>query len=97
MGGEFNQYRAQGRRGDILCGSRYPYVSHLICNAGAAFFGLVDILGAIRSFIYNGISVSITVPSYKVQSVGLVDKDGLGTIWHSNLFGHYLMVSVLCH
>ncbi|KAI0698879.1 hypothetical protein BC835DRAFT_1268627 [Cytidiella melzeri] len=70
---------------------RYTYVSHLICNAGAAFFGLVDVLGAMRSIIKNGISVSITIPSYKLQPTGRMGKDGLGAIWHCNLFGHYVL------
>ncbi|KAI0092561.1 hypothetical protein BDY19DRAFT_924999 [Irpex rosettiformis] len=69
----------------------YPYVSHLICNAGAAFFSLIDIPGAIRSFLFRGIIPSITVVPYKVQPTGLMSKDGLGAVWHCNLFGHYVM------
>ncbi|KAJ7667561.1 3-keto sterol reductase [Mycena polygramma] len=54
--------------------SQYPYVSHMILNAGQLATNFLD---------------GITRPSFYVQSVGEVSVDGLGWIWQSNLFGHY--------
>lgn len=53
---------------------------------------MIDIAAAIRSFLYRGVISSVTVPSYKVQPTGIMSKDGLGAVWHCNLFGHYVMV-----
>lgn len=71
---------------------RYPYVSHLVCNAGCAFWSGVDKLLAVRMILTKGLSWAITLPPYKLQKTGIMSKDGLGMTWQCNLFGHYVMV-----
>jgi len=76
--------------GDELSQS-YPYISHLICNAGCGFWSGVDKLLAFRIIFTKGLNLAVTLPSYKLQKIGIMSKDGLGATWQSNLFGHYIM------
>ncbi|KIP09853.1 hypothetical protein PHLGIDRAFT_102186 [Phlebiopsis gigantea 11061_1 CR5-6] len=69
----------------------YPYVSHLVCNAGCAFWTGVDKLSAVRSILNRGLIWSITLPPFKLQHTGKMSVDGLGCTWQSNIFGHYIM------
>ena len=71
---------------------RYPYISHLICNAGAAFWDGVDKIGAIKHIWEHGLIHAITIPTYKLQQKGRISADGLGATWEGNIFGHYVMV-----
>lgn len=71
---------------------RYPYISHLICNAGCGFWSGVDKLLACRQILDVGLSLAITIPKFKLQHTGVMSGDGLGCTWQSNIFGHYIMV-----
>lgn len=71
---------------------RYPYISHLICNAGCAFWTGVDKILAAKVIVMKGLSWSITLPPFKLQHTGRMSADGLGCTWQSNVFGHYIMV-----
>ncbi|KAG2363859.1 NAD(P)-binding protein [Suillus spraguei] len=72
----------------------YPYVSHLICNAGVASFIGINWMLAIKQFITDCIE-SVTTPIYYTQEVGQVSQDGLGWVWQCNLFGHYVLFRAL--
>ncbi|TFK56202.1 NAD(P)-binding protein [Heliocybe sulcata] len=72
----------------------YPYVSHLICNAG-----VVDLIGldwpqAVKEVLTNPVQ-AVTAPSFYKQSVGQMSDDGLGWVWQCNVFGHYVLYRTL--
>lgn len=71
---------------------RYPYISHLICNAGGAVFIGIDWLRALRQLIWTPI-IGVTVTEFKLQRSGVIGHDGLGLVWQSNVFSHYVLVS----
>ncbi|KAI0347014.1 hypothetical protein BDW22DRAFT_485718 [Trametopsis cervina] len=70
---------------------KYSYVSHLICNAGAAFWTGIDRWAAVRSTFKRGFCWTVTLPPFKLQSTGIMSNDGLGATWQGNLFGHYIL------
>ncbi|KAH7888093.1 NAD(P)-binding protein [Phlebopus sp. FC_14] len=72
----------------------YPYVSHLICNAGVACFQRIDWPLAIWS-LFTGWVAAVTYPRYFVQTSGETSEDGLGWIWQCNVFGHYVLFRAL--
>jgi 3-keto steroid reductase len=72
-------------------GVRYPFISHLILNAGAGDFNGVDWRAAVWDCLTNLVR-AVTFPSFKVQRVGRLSSDGLGWVWQCNVFGHYLMM-----
>jgi 3-keto steroid reductase len=75
---------------------RYPYVSHLVCNAGVAPFLKISWLLFCQQLWRNTLELNpfkvVTEPTYNVQHVGLMSDDGLGWAWQCNVFGHYILV-----
>ncbi|KIJ21211.1 hypothetical protein PAXINDRAFT_160468 [Paxillus involutus ATCC 200175] len=72
----------------------YPYVSHLICNAGLACFARIDWLLAIWQLLTDWVSATTTA-RYLLQNTGDVSRDGLGWVWQCNVFGHYVLFRAL--
>ncbi|KAJ3738901.1 hypothetical protein DFH05DRAFT_1515715 [Lentinula detonsa] len=68
----------------------YPYVSHLICNAGIAPFTAIDWPSCIHQLLTNPLA-ALTTPRYYRQSWGEVSQDGYGYVWQCNVFGHYTL------
>jgi 3-keto steroid reductase len=76
--------------------SRYPYVSHLVCNAGVApflriswprlFQQLWQDLCELKPFEF------VTHPRFNIQRSAMMSDDGLGWVWQCNVFGHYVIV-----
>ncbi|KAJ6543894.1 hypothetical protein B0H19DRAFT_956163 [Mycena capillaripes] len=73
---------------------QYSYISHMILNAGVANFTHIDWFVCLKQISYNFLD-GITRPAFYVQSAGEVSVDGLGWIWQSNLFGHYVLFRAL--
>jgi len=73
---------------------KYPYISHLICNAGGAVFEGIDWLGALYQIACQPI-IGVTVTEFKIQRAGVVGPDGLGLVWQSNVFSHYALSRLL--
>ncbi|KAF9779562.1 3-keto sterol reductase [Thelephora terrestris] len=69
--------------------TKYPYLNHLVLNAGAASFVAIDWFKLIVPFILHPI-ISLTVVSYIIQAIGERTHDGFGYIWQCNVFGPYL-------
>lgn len=70
---------------------RYPYVSHLICNAGlASFIGICWPL-AIKC-VLTAPMTAVTSPTYYTQNQGEESVDGFGWVWQCNLFAHFVLV-----
>ncbi|KAF8121340.1 NAD(P)-binding protein [Boletus edulis] len=72
----------------------YPYVSHLICNAGLACFSRIVWPLAIQQLFTDWIS-AVTAPKFFLQRVGETSQNGLGWVWQCNVFGHYAMFRAL--
>ncbi|KAG1902897.1 NAD(P)-binding protein [Suillus fuscotomentosus] len=68
----------------------YPYVSHLICNAGVASFVSINWFLALKQFTMNWVE-AVTAPIFYTQEVGQLSQDGLGWVWQCNVFGHYVL------
>ncbi|KAG2151816.1 NAD(P)-binding protein [Suillus cothurnatus] len=62
----------------------YPYVSHLICNAGVAPFVSINWFLAIKQLATDWVD-AVTAPIYYTQEVGQVSQDGLGWVWQCNV------------
>jgi 3-keto steroid reductase len=73
---------------------RYPYISHIICNAGVNSFIHINWLHAIKQVLTN-IVVAVSVPRFNVATIGDRSVDGLGWVWQCNVFGHYALVRAL--
>ncbi|KAF7330838.1 hypothetical protein MVEN_02423100 [Mycena venus] len=73
---------------------QYPYISHLIFNAGVANFTHIDWPRCLKQIAWNFLD-GITRPQFYVQSTGEVSVDGLGWIWQSNMFSHYVLFRAL--
>ena len=71
---------------------RYPYLNHLVLNAGAASFVAIDWFKLIVPMILHPV-ISLTVVSYIIQAIGERTFDGFGYIWQCNVFGPYIFVS----
>ncbi|KAF8339197.1 uncharacterized protein EI90DRAFT_2967674 [Cantharellus anzutake] len=69
---------------------RYPYISHLICNAGISCFTAIDYYAATWQILRDPLA-GATHPTYISQSSGLMSDDGLGLVWQCNVFSHYLV------
>ncbi|KAJ8592431.1 hypothetical protein M405DRAFT_733316, partial [Rhizopogon salebrosus TDB-379] len=65
-----------------------------ICNAGVASFVSIDWFLAIKELAMDWVK-AVTAPIYYMQEVGQLSQDGLGWVWHCNVFGHYVLFRVL--
>ncbi|KAG2159067.1 NAD(P)-binding protein [Suillus bovinus] len=72
----------------------YPYVSHLICNAGVASFVGINWRLAIKQYATSWVE-AVTSPTYYTQEVGQLSQDRLGWVWQCNVFGHYVLFRAL--
>ena len=71
--------------------SRYPYLNHLVLNAGSAPFAAIDWLKFIGLLLLHPI-ITLTIASYIIQRAGERSNDGFGYTWQCNVFGPYLFV-----
>ena len=75
---------------------RYPYVSHLIFNAGGATFTGINWPLAVKQVLTEPLE-AVTSPAFYLQSQGDVSMDGLGWTWQTNLFSHFVIVRPVLH
>ncbi|KLO19773.1 hypothetical protein SCHPADRAFT_817415 [Schizopora paradoxa] len=71
-------------------GSKYPYVSHIVCNAGVVSLTGYDWLLCIKQCCTEPI-VALTSPLFKLQTVGELSVDQVGYVFQCNVFGHYVL------
>jgi len=64
----------------------------MICNAGVAPFVRMDWFVFAKQFVLKFFD-SVTYPTFNYETPGIVSDDGLGWVWQSNVFGHYVLVS----
>ncbi|KDQ65009.1 hypothetical protein JAAARDRAFT_202254 [Jaapia argillacea MUCL 33604] len=69
---------------------KYPYVSHLIFNAGVIHMSGIAWFEATIELCTHFIH-AVTYPSFYKQHTGEMSRDGLGWVWQSNVFGHFAM------
>lgn len=75
-----------------LAFERYPYISHLISNAGGLNLDRIDYIGYTKQLLREGHVRSVTYPEFFIQKFSVENKDGLRDIWQINVFGHYCLV-----
>ncbi|KAI9448559.1 NAD(P)-binding protein [Lactarius indigo] len=77
----------------------YPYVSHLVCNAGVAPFLRISWPLMFQQLWQDLCQLNlfefVTHPRYNIQRTGIVSDDGLGWAWQCNVFGHYVICRAL--
>ncbi|CCL98834.1 uncharacterized protein FIBRA_00839 [Fibroporia radiculosa] len=69
---------------------KYPYISHLICNAGVSTYSHINYIIFARQ-CFESLLKAVLHPTYNVQKVGVISGDNLGFVWQCNVFGHYVM------
>ncbi|KIY45142.1 hypothetical protein FISHEDRAFT_76822 [Fistulina hepatica ATCC 64428] len=75
--------------------SRYPYIPHLVFNAGANSFTHVDFIGFFIQMFTQGIAAPFTHPKFMPEDVGVLSENGLGRVWQNNFFSHYVIFRCL--
>ncbi|KAF8270865.1 hypothetical protein EI94DRAFT_1680085 [Lactarius quietus] len=75
----------------------YPYVSHLVCNAGVAPFLRLSFPLIFQQLWQDKFDLFglVTNPRYDIQRAGIMSDDGLGWVWQCNVFGHYVICRAL--
>ncbi|PFH50347.1 hypothetical protein AMATHDRAFT_145345 [Amanita thiersii Skay4041] len=73
---------------------KYPYISHLIFNAGLASFSRIHWPTAIWQVLTSPMN-SVTAPAFYLQHTGELSVDGLGWVWQCNFFGHFILFKSL--
>jgi 3-keto steroid reductase len=79
------------QRAHKVASLRYPYISHLICNAGLTSFTHINFPAAILQ-ILRGFVNAVTLPRFNVANIGERSVDGLGWVWQCNIFSHFALV-----
>jgi len=69
---------------------RYPYITHVINNAGTGSFLGVHLWKALRELVKDPVR-AVTAPNYKIEVKGELSNDGLGLVWQCNVFSHYVI------
>ncbi|KAJ2928014.1 hypothetical protein H1R20_g9084, partial [Candolleomyces eurysporus] len=69
---------------------KYPYISHLMCNAGLASFSGLDPKLLLHQ-LFTDPKGAVTTPLYYSQHSGELSIDGLGWVWQCNVFSHFSM------
>ncbi|KAI9449638.1 NAD(P)-binding protein [Lactarius psammicola] len=77
----------------------YPYVSHIVCNAGVAPFLRISWPLVFKQLWQDLCELDlfkfVTHPRYNIQRTAMVSDDGLGWVWQCNVFGHYVICRAL--
>lgn len=72
----------------------FPYLTHLILNAGGGPFVSLNWPLAVFSILTRWVRAT-TYPTFLNEERGRVSDDGLGWTWQTNLFSHYLLARSL--
>ncbi|KAF8742840.1 3-kesterol reductase, partial [Rhizoctonia solani] len=73
---------------------RFPYITHLILNAGVGDFVGINWPLAIWE-VCTRFKTAVTAPGFKIQATGKMSDDGLGWVWQCNVFGHFVLARAL--
>ncbi|KAF9035039.1 NAD(P)-binding protein [Hymenopellis radicata] len=68
----------------------YPYISHLICNAGNASYDRISWTLLLKQMLTDPFSI-VSQPAFNLHVTGERSVDGLGWMFQANLFSHYVM------
>ncbi|KAG8961676.1 hypothetical protein FRC03_005084 [Tulasnella sp. 419] len=72
----------------------YPYITHIVLNAGGGPFCGIDWWVATKQFLTEPRN-AVTAPLFKLQRSGETNEEGFGWTWHCNVFGHYILTREL--
>ncbi|PWA00750.1 hypothetical protein BB558_003181 [Smittium angustum] len=71
--------------------TRYKHVNYLFCNAGIMSISGLDWKGIVNGILKHPLEF-VGGTEALVQNVGLQTKEGLGLVFATNFFGHYLLL-----
>ncbi|KAJ2900723.1 hypothetical protein IWW38_000398 [Coemansia aciculifera] len=66
----------------------------LFCNAGAMAIASLDVVSIVRGLLLHPVAFFESSEALR-QKRGLVTADGLGEVFQTNVFGHYLLITRL--
>ncbi|KAJ2579120.1 hypothetical protein GGH95_003269 [Coemansia sp. RSA 1836] len=69
-------------------------ISLLFCNAGAMAIDTLDVASIVRGLLTHPIAFFASTEALR-QKRGLVTADGMGEVFQTNVFGHYLLIARL--
>ncbi|PWN51357.1 NAD(P)-binding protein [Violaceomyces palustris] len=73
---------------------RYPYVTHIVLNAGSSAWTGLNWFHA-TYMIMTSFRHAVTWPAFKRQRVGDLSDDGLGWVWQCNVGAHWVLTRAL--
>ncbi|KAJ2742014.1 hypothetical protein GGI20_004780 [Coemansia sp. BCRC 34301] len=85
---------ASVERAAIAIRSMFQDISLLFCNAGAMAIDSLDLFGIARGLLTHPIEFFESTEALR-QKRGRVTADGMGEVFQTNVFGHYLLISRL--
>lgn len=77
-----------------LVRNRYPYLTHLVLNAGSSSWIGMNYFHA-TWMMMTSFRHAVTWPAYKLQRAGDKSDDGFGWVWQCNVGAHYILVKAL--
>lgn len=75
--------------------SHYKHIDYFFMNAGYGTFTGMNFVTVAQQLLREGILPTFTQPRFKMQSTGDVSKDGMGAVFQTNVFGHWVMLQEL--
>lgn len=73
---------------------RYPYITHLVLNAGMASFTGVNWPVVVSQVLAEGYH-ALYRPRFKLQDASPVTPEGLGAVWCANVLSSYILATRL--
>lgn len=70
---------------------KFLHIDYLFINAAQGCYDGIDWIKACKCICTNLLD-AVTYPTYKIQAVGRQSKDGLGLVFHGNVFGPYYFI-----
>lgn len=72
--------------------TRYGHVNYVFCNAGIlSALGLLSWTELFWLFVKDPVGL-VEKSDATLQATGEINDDGMGTVFATNVFGHYVMV-----
>lgn len=71
--------------------NKYEAIHYFFVNAAQGVYDGIDWFGAVKQVLQQPLE-AVTNPTYRIQRVGVMSKDGLGLVFQANVFGPYYLI-----
>lgn len=71
--------------------NKYEAINYFFVNAAQGVYDGIDWIGAVKQVLSDPLE-AVTNPTYRMQRIGVVSKDGMGLVFQANLFGPYYLI-----